>query len=395
MFIVNPTQNTKNPLRQSLANALGIAGRKEVANLLSICPAHSQTPLYPLPKLAGLHHVGALHVKDEGQRLGLKSFKALGGAYAVIKLVLAEAEIKFERPVQPHELLSDAVQAVAQAMVVTCATDGNHGKSVAAGARIAGCKSVILVHGGVSVDRINAISACGAEIIRFAGNYDGSVAEATRLAAQNGWTVVSDTSWLGYEDIPLMVMQGYTIMAGETFDALIEPPTHIFVQAGVGGMAAAVAAHAHAVYGEAMPKIIVVEPERAACLFASAKAGRRMPIPHGEPTMMAMLECFEPSGIAWEILAPLAAGFITVPEQAAIDAMRVLALPRPGDPAIVSGESGCAGLAGLLACLGNETARNALDLGPCSRIVMFNSEGATDPILYQHYIGRTPLEVLA
>ena len=395
MFIVNPSHNATGPLREILSNALGADGRKEASSLLSLCPAHLPTPLYSLPSLAAAHHVGAIHIKDEGQRLELKSFKALGGAYAVMRLVLAEAATRLGRPIQPDELTSEPVQAVARTMVVTCATDGNHGKSVAAGARIAGCKSIILVHSGVSEDRVNAISAYGAEIIRFDGNYDGSVAESTRLAAQNDWTVVSDTSWAGYEDIPLLVMQGYTVMAGEVFDTLTLPPTHIFVQAGVGGMAAAVAVHAHAVYGEAMPKIVVVEPERAACLFASAKAGSSMPVPHSEPTIMSMLECYEPSRIAWEILAPLAAGFVTLGEQSAIDAMRILARPHPGDLPIVSGESGCTGLAGLLACLSDDVARIALDLGPHSRIVLFNSEGATDPKLYQHYVGSTPEDVLA
>ena len=394
MFIVNALQNTTTPPKR-LVDALGQSGREEASALLSLCPAHRQTPLYALPALAAARGVGALHIKDEGQRLGLKSFKALGGAYAVMRLVLAEAEARLGRVVQPAELQSAAVKAVARTMTVTCATDGNHGKSVAAGARIAGCRAVILVHGGVSQPRADAIAAYGAEIIRFEGSYDGSVAESACLAADNGWIVVSDTSWDGYEAIPLMVMQGYTIMAGEAFDALDAPPTHVFVQAGVGGMAAAVAAHASAVYGASMPRLIVVEPERAACLFASAKAGHVVSVPHGEPTLMGMLECYEPSRIAWEILAPLAAGFVTLPEQAAIDAMRMLAHPQAGDPAIVSGESGCTGLAGLIACLDDPAARAALNLGPASRVLVFNSEGATDAALYRHYVGSAPEEVLA
>ena len=378
-----------------LLDALGQAGRQAASTLLAICPAHMPTPLHTLPALAALQGVGAIHIKDEGQRLGLKSFKALGGAYAVIRLVLDRAEQELGRSVLPNELQSAAVQAVAQTMVVTCATDGNQGKSVAAGARIAGCRSVILVHQGVSTARAQAIAAYGAQIIRFTGSYDGSVAESARLAAENGWILVSDTSWNGYEQIPLTVMQGYTIMAGEAFDALSEPPTHIFVQAGVGGMAAAVAAHAQAVYGKDMPRIVVVEPERAACLFASAKAGHMVTVPQDEPTLMGMLECYEPSRIAWEILAALASGFVTLAEQSAINAMRLLARPQEADPAIVSGESGCAGLAGLIACLADPVAQRALDLASSSRILLFNSEGATDPALYQHYVCKPPEEVLA
>ncbi len=280
-------------------------------------------------------------------------------------------------------------------MTVACATDGNHGRSVAAGARLVGASCVIFVHGGVSAERVAAIAAFGARIVRVEGGYDESVSEAARQSAAQGWTVVSDTSWEGYEAIPLTVMQGYGVMAGEAFDALAEPPTHIFVQAGVGGAAAAVAAHAADVYGGLPPKIIVVEPERAACLFESAKAGRLTTAHAGEPTVMAMLECHEASPIAWEILDGLAAGFVTLPEQAALDAMHHLARPAGGDPAIVAGESGCVGFAGLVACLADAKARADLGLGPSSRILVFNTEGATDPALYRQIVGATPEEILA
>jgi diaminopropionate ammonia-lyase len=182
-------------------------------------------------------------------------------------------------------------------------------------------------------------------------------------------------------------MQGYTVMAGEAFDALAEPPTHLFLQAGVGGMAAAVAAHALAVYGDAAPRIIIVEPARAACLFASARAGRLTTVPHGEPTVMGMLECYAPSAIAFEILAPVASGYVTLEEDEAMAAMRRLAFPEPGDPAIIAGESGGTGLAGLVACLNNASARQALALGPTSRVLLFNSEGATDPGMYERLVG--------
>ena len=160
-------------------------------------------------------------------------------------------------------------------------------------------------------------------------------------------------------------------------------------------MAAAVAAYASAVYGASTLWLIVVEPERAACLFASAKAGHVVSLPHGEPTLMGMLECYEPSRIVGEIVAPLASGFVTLPEQAAIDAMRRLAHPQAGDPAIVTGESGCTGFAGLIACLDDPAAHAALDLGPESRVLIFNSEGATDAALYHTYVSSAPEEVLA
>ncbi len=389
MFIANRPE-TAAPPRAGLLKALGREGRAAAEALLSHCPAHRTTPLHGLPAMAAALGVGAIAVKDEGFRLGLHSFKALGGAYAVMRLLLERAEATFGRKVDPRDLLSEPLRAIAAGMTVACATDGNHGRSVAAGARLVGAPCVIFVHGGVSAERVAAIEAFGASIVRVAGSYDDSVTEAARQSAAAGWTVVSDTSWEGYESIPLTVMQGYCVMAGEAFDALAEPPTHIFVQAGVGGVAAAVAAHATDVYGKQGPKVVVVEPERAACLFDSAKAGRLTRAHSDAPTIMAMLECHEASPIAFEILHALAAGFVTLPEEAAIAAMRRLARPNGGDPAIVAGESGCVGMAGLIACLADETARGTLGLGPGSRVLVFNTEGATDPALYRRIVGAAP-----
>ena len=381
--------------RPFVLDALGVQGRARATHFLSACPMNLATPLYAMPDLANKLGIGSLAIKDEGQRLGLVSFKALGGAYAVMSLVLAAAEKQLGRMFQPSDLVSEPVRAIAAKLTVTCATDGNHGRSVAAGARIAGCACVIFVHGGVSQERADAIGRYGAEIRRTTGSYDDSIRESAEAAAREGWIVVSDTSWNGYEDIPLTVMQGYTVMAGEAFDALPQPPTHIFLQAGVGGMAAAVAAHAQAVYGAACPKIIVVEPARAACLFASAKTGTRVEIPHGEPTVMGMLECYAPSAIAWEILSQLAGGYVTLEEDEAVAVMRLLAFPKGDDPAIVSGESGGAGLAGLIACLKDDKATKVLGLNSTSRVLVFNSEGATDPALYEKLVGKTAVDVLA
>jgi diaminopropionate ammonia-lyase len=395
LFLANTLRGVAPPPRPKLMEALGLEGRARAEQLLSLCPTHRPTPLHDLPGLAASLGVSSIAIKDEGQRLGLRSFKALGGAYAVMRLVLERAQAALGDAIELHDLMSDQVRAVSAGMTVACATDGNHGRSVAAGARLLGCPCVIFVHGGVSEARVAAIASFGARIVTVPGSYDDSVREAARQSAQHGWTIVSDTSWDGYEDIPLTVMQGYTAMAGEAFDVLETPPTHVFVQAGVGGVAAAVAAHAGAAYGQASPAIIVVEPERAACLFHSAKAGHLASAPHDEPTIMGMLECHEASPIAWEVLASLASGFVTLPDEAAIEAMRRLARPLSGDPAIVAGESGCAGLAGLTACLVDGAAREALGLGVQSRILLFNTEGATDPALYRHHVGATPEEILA
>lgn len=390
MFLLNAQRAQAPKPRAGLLAALGRQGRQQVQAYLAACGAYRPTPLVSRPVLARSLGIGQLHVKDEGHRLGLKSFKALGGAYAVMRLVLEKASQVLGRTVEPAELQSEAVRDIAGAMVFACATDGNHGRSVAAGARLAGARSVIFMHERVSEERAAAIAAFGAEIRRVPGTYDDTVVEAARQASLHGWAVVSDTAYAGYEEVPLLVMQGYTVLAGEMFDQLAEAPTHIFVQAGVGGLAGAVAAHAFAVYGAACPKIVVAEPERAACLYASAVAGRWTAIPAGEPTIMGMLECYEPSPLGWEILHALADGFVAVAEDVAVEAMRRLGRPEGGDEAIVAGESGAASFAGLLTCLADPSARPGLGLGAQSRVAVINSEGATDRALYKQLTGVEP-----
>ena len=229
--------------------------------------------------------------------------------------------------------------------------------------------------------------------MRVAGTYDNSVVEAARVAAERGWTVVSDTAWQGYERIPGLVMQGYTAIVREALAQLPTPPTHVFVQAGVGGIAAAIAAHLSLVLGAERPIFAVVDPARAACIFESARAGRPIKVPHGEPTVMAMLECYEPSPLAWRVLARAADAFMTVEDDVAVETMNLLARPAAGDPAVVAGESGVAGLAGLIAALRDPQARAALKLDGSSRIFVVVTEGATDPERYAELVGLTPAEV--
>jgi diaminopropionate ammonia-lyase len=394
MFLMNSHTDLNQPLDPADAEVLGLDAARTVERFLTYRPNHVPTPLHALRRLASEVGVASIHVKDESQRLQLGSFKALGGSYAVIRLVLEEASRKLGRPVDVSELQTPAVREVAKDITVGCATDGNHGKSVAAGATLVGARAAIFVHSGVTDERVAAIAQFGAEMIRVPGTYDDSVAEAERVCAKNGWTVVSDTSWPGYERIPGLVMQGYTAMLQEALREFPDRPTHVFMQAGVGGLAAAVAGHFDIVFGTERPKFIVVEPDRAACLYESAAAGKAVKIEHGEPTIMAMLECYEPSLVAWRILSRKADAFMTVSEDNAADTMRVLATPGKGDPAIVAGESGGAGLAGLLQALESESARQALGLDASSRIFVINTEGATDRARYEAIVGRSPAEVL-
>lgn len=387
MFLLNTRPEHRRPLAEADAACLGAEGARQAELFLAQRPGHAPTPLRALPALARELGVAAIHVKDESERLGLGSFKALGGAYAVVRIVLEEAERELGRTVGLGELHAPEVRAVAARLTVACATDGNHGRSVAAGAQLVGAKAVIFVHAGVSPDRVAAIAAFGAETVRVPGNYDDAVAEAARVCAERHWIVVSDTSWPGYERIPGLVMQGYVAMVSEALRAIPQTPSHVFIQAGVGGLAASVGGHLQLVLGERRPTLTVVEPARAACLLESIRAGRPIRIAASEPTVMAMLECYEPSLVAWRVLCHCADAFMTVDEQDAIDVMRRLARPAAGDPAIVAGESGGVGLAALIRALGDAPLRAALGLSATSHILLFNTEGATDPARYRELIG--------
>jgi diaminopropionate ammonia-lyase len=378
MFLANRHSDYRSPLDPRDGETLSVEAAEEVERFLRHRENHAVTPLRALPALARELGVGAIYIKDEGLRLGLGSFKALGGSYAVIRLVLDTAAERLGRVIDVTALHAPDVHAIAAGMTFACATDGNHGRSVAQGAELVGARAVVFVHSGVSQERVAAIARFGAEIIRVAGSYDDSVDEAARVAAENGWTIVSDTSWPGYERIPALVMQGYTAMVREALRQLPETPTHVFVQAGVGGVAAAVAGHLALALADRRPTFVVVEPSRAACVYESARAGRPVKIEQGEPTVMAMLECYEPSLIAWRVLSRVADGFMTVEEEDAVAAMKRLARPLGADPAIVAGESGGVGLAGLTRAMADRDSRETLRLGPKSRIFVINTEGATD-----------------
>ncbi|MDG4882966.1 diaminopropionate ammonia-lyase [Mesorhizobium sp. WSM4884] len=394
MLLLNQRPEHNQPLVAADAESLGTTGGARAEHYLKARDNHAETPLHALPALADELGIAALHVKDEGQRLGLGSFKALGGAYAVIRLVLEEAGKWLGRDVDVSEINDAEVRQIASSMIFVCATDGNHGRSVAQGAGLVGARSVIYVHAGVSRERVAAIARFGAEIVEVEGGYDHAVREVARVGAERGWKIVSNTSWLGYERIPGLVMQGYTVIVREALRHLAEPPTHVFLQAGVGGFAAAIAGHMAILLGERRPKAVVVEPRRSACVYASAEAGRPVTIAQQQSTVMAMLECAEPSLVAWRVLARVGDAFMTVEEADAVAVMKRLARPLGNDPAIVSGESGGAGLAGLIRAAGDRRMRAALGLDARSRVLVINSEGATDPGRYAELVGVAPEHVL-
>ena len=367
-FILNPKLDRARGYGPDLQKILSVKGAQEARAHIARWAGYAPTPLRDLPAIAAKTGVAQVLYKDEGRRFELKSFKALGGAYAVDRLVAKRGK---------------------EGLVVTCATDGNHGRAVAWGARRAGIRAVIYVHEGVSEGRAEAIRAFGAEVVREGHNYDDSVRASAEAAAKNGWQIVSDTSWPGYEDVPRDVMQGYAVLAMECADQGAAP-THIFIQGGVGGLAAAVLSYGWETLGADRPKLIVVEPENAACLLESARAGTVTNVTGDLETIIAGLACGEPSILAWKILEPGADAFMTVTDKDAIAAMRDLAALH-----VVGGESGVAGLAGLFKAAENPGMRRALGLDAASRVLLYGTEGATDREVYIELVGKTPEEVSA
>jgi diaminopropionate ammonia-lyase len=379
--------------------ALDLAGRAAALAEITTWPGYAPTPLVALPGLAAACGVATLAFKDESGRFGLGSFKALGGAYAVarhlIRCLAAEGIAA-----SSAELAAGRFADRTRAITVTCATDGNHGRSVAWGAQRFGCRAVIYIHETVSEGRAEAIARYGAEVRRVPGTYDDAVRRAAEDAAREGWTVVSDTSYPGYTEIPRDVMQGYRLMAEEAlaeWQALFSsPPTHVFAPGGVGGVAAAVAAELALFFGQAaMPVLIVVEPDRADCLLRSAEAGTPVAVPGELDTMMAGLACGEVSILAFDELLFRAHAFMAVPDEAVAPCMRLLAKGIGGDRRVVAGESAVAVLAGLILARNDADAARSLGLGPDSRVLLFGTEGATDPALYAHIVGRTAEAVAA
>jgi diaminopropionate ammonia-lyase len=389
-----PPEESYGALRSRTLNQAGFdAAYAEISSW----PGYAATPLVRLDGLARSLGLAQIHYKDERGRFGLKSFKALGGAYAVANVLKRRVAAATGRSdITSKQLLSGEFADIVRAATVTCATDGNHGRSVAWGAQLFGCRCVIFVHEHVSQGRRDAIARYGAEVREVKGNYDDAVRHAAATAAANGWTVVSDTSYPGYRDIPLDVMHGYGVMAHEIavqFDG--EPPTHVFAQAGVGALAAAICASFWLRWGPRRPFFAVVEPTHADCVYRSLEAGRPVVVGGALDTVMAGLACGEVSELAWEILHGGANAAVAVDDAYALEAVRSLARPAPGDAPIVAGETGGAGLAALLAARDDPAIRHALVLGAGSRVLLLGSEGDTDPAIYREVVGRSAEEVLA
>ncbi len=354
-------------------------------NDISSWPDYTPTPLLEMSQLAAEAGLDRIWYKDESQRFSLKSFKALGGAYAVLRLLQnVVADKTGERP-DLEAFRSGAFAELVADTVISCATDGNHGRSVAWGCQQCGCRCVIYIHRDVSSYREQAMAAYGAEVVRIDGNYDDSVRIADEDAKRYGRIIVSDTSYPGYMDIPRDVMHGYSVMLREAVEQLDgEIPTHVFIQGGVGGLAASVCAYFWQTWGERRPRFVVVEPEQANCLQQSARAGEAVVV-HGDlDTLMAGLACGEVSALAWPILEAGADDFLTLGESGVAPAMRLL---HEQQPPIEAGESGVAGIAAALIARADPELSRRLQLDAHSRVFVIGTEGATDPEVYRELVG--------
>lgn len=398
MLLTNP-RSTRATYPEALRAILNKSAADESGVWLSswdqIC--RSPTPLWSLPDMAAALGVASLRLKDESFRSPLGSFKALGAPIALMRLLLRQWHT---HDLNPRELIEGKFAPLLANVTVISATDGNHGKSLAAAARDIGCQCVIVLHANVSIEREDAIARYGARIIRIPGGYDESVAYAAKLANENGWHVVSDTSYEGYETIPRDVMQGYGVISGETiaqFDSNTSdsPVTHVFLQGGVGGLAAGVASYFWEHYGAKRPQFIVVEPQQADCLYQSAMVGYATTATGTVDSVMAGLACGEASPLAWKILERCIDQFMTIDDDDAIDAMRTLSTGTRHDVPLVVGESGAAGVAGLTVLMRNPELATAAGLGPDSQILVIGTEGATAPTVYRDLVGESAESVLA
>jgi len=370
----NPRARRDLPFGREQQFVVNPNGIPELLAELGQCPAHRVTPLHALPGLAGRLGVGEIRVKDESQRFGFGAFKALGGVLGVWSTLSSAVGGAYDFSPTLASLMNREHLEVTANYVFTTASSGNHGRAVAAGAKLFGNRCVIFLPKFTSADKEAAIRLRGAEVIRVDGDYDTAVAECRRQAEANGWTVVSDTSWEGYDSIPRSVMRGYTVLVEEIIQQWRPGPTHVFVQAGVGGLAAAVFGYLWARY-EPRPVFIVVEPKSADCWFQSNLAGKPALAGGNADTVMGGLACREISPVTWPVIGLAADWFMTIEEDQVVPTRRLFAHPLNGDPAVVSGPSGCAGLAGLTRVCTEAAAFEALGLDKNARVLLINSEG--------------------
>ncbi len=347
---------------------LSSLSKKEIDNAyssISKWEGYNPTPLISLNKLSKELNLNKIYYKDENKRFDLKSFKALGGAYAVEKVTQGNKDI-----------------------VVATATAGNHGRSVAWGARRLGLKCKIFISEFVSDARGQAMADLGADVIKVKGNYEKSLMECIKQSTENNWQIVQDVAWKDYMQVPTYTMAGYTVMMKEIVDQINnEKISHIILQAGVGGMAGAMVAGI-ARYLDNVPVTIVVEPDSAACVLESIKTGKIEKIDIKRESLMGGMSCGEVSLVPWEILKNSVKYCISLPDDDIAKTMRLLGNSTFSEEKIVAGENSAPGVISLIACCEDEKIKEKIGLSENSNVMLIGCEGDTDQKMYQKLINQ-------
>ena len=354
-------------------NPFTVAAAEAARSFHSTLPGYAPTPLVTLRALASRLGIDSIAIKDESRRFNLDAFKSLGASFAMNALANGRSALTF-----------------------VTATDGNHGRGVAWAARLFGHRAVVYMPKGSSPERLENIRALGAAAEITELSYDDCVRYASRMAEENGWILIQDTDFDGYYDVPRLIMQGYTTMGIEISDAWNgPPPTHIFLQAGVGAMAGAMSGFFADLYGEARPTVVIVEPTGADCIYRTAAAGDGQYYVCRElNTIMAGLSCGEVCTVAYDILSRHADYVVACPDSVSKTGMRLLAHPEFGDDAVISGESGavCVGLVfELMTSRELAELRARLSLNDASRVLCISTEGATDKAVFEEITGISPV----
>ena len=360
---------------------------REIRKLHESLDVYTETPLVELKNYAKSRNIRSVLIKDEATRFGLKAFKGLGGIYAIYKIICRELGID---NISIKDLNSKTYRDKISKMTFITTTDGNHGKGISWAAGVFGCKSFIFMPKGTVEARAQAIREVGPAEVKITDMaYDDCVKYSAKLAADKGYFLVQDTSWEGYEEVPELIMRGYTTLAYEALKQMkslgYERPTHVFLQAGVGSMAGTICAVLAETYRDNCPRITIVEPTEVACFYETMKIGDgeiHSATGNGQ-TMMAGLNCATPCHIAWNIIRSVAADSAAIPDSVTATAIRKLYYPEGNDPRIISGESGAAGFALANAALSDNKLREKLEIDENSIIFLINTEGATDPINFQ------------
>lgn len=355
---------------------------------------YDKTPLVELNNLAEKIGLKGIYLKDESYRFGLNAFKVLGGSFAMGRY-LADKLGEDIKDLPYERLTSDEVREKLGDITFVTATDGNHGRGVAWTANRLKQKSVVYMPKGSSLQRLENIKAEGAEASITDMNYDDAVRLAAKYADDHNGLMVQDTAWEGYEKIPAWIMQGYGTMALEALDQLnaikVLKPTHIFVQAGVGSLAGAVQGFFASEFGDECPKTVIVESNLADCFYKSAIAndGEARFVGGDMQTIMAGLACGEPNTIGWEVLKNHSTAFVSCPDWVSAKGMRILGNPLKGDTKVTSGESGAVTTGLLYEIMTNKDYKDlkeALELDENSRVLLFSTEGDTDPEKYREIV---------